>query len=254
MKRSIYIIYILILSLLLSACNIKFALNRPKFVDESFYDMWDNAFTFNSQKFDDCEFEYYISEAGTSSVNTRIFIYRYDDYLIFSIAYFSGGDGFMETFPLNEDQGEKFLELVENSTVDDEASYAQPGVGSYYCEYTLKNATLPKSVQPLDLKQLSLQLTEARDFSNNDYYHIFDFSDKEFNKFGKCYNKYISHSTSDVYFSIVSQIEKYIDKQLVSAEVLELNSEDAILKLEFLNDETVTITTTYGGCIVNIEK
>lgn len=167
MKRLVSVLCVIILFIcLLSGCA---ADDKPAsvadetFLAESTMRIPDDAFSFSGSEYEKIKFQSYLHEHGTSSVNSSILVYRYEDTLIFAVSYFQGALSAMETFVLNQDQGQAFLAMVDAcKKAKDTTSLLNRntmGMGSSYTKYILNNGSKDVSIEPLPLAELDLTLS-----------------------------------------------------------------------------------------------
>ena len=212
----------------------------------------DDAFKFSQSKSDFDSFSSYLHEKGTSSVNSRALIYRYDDYLIFSIAYFNCGTGGMETYFLSETQGKAFLDLARNyqrktNQQHNESQYYVVGSEEYYFQLTLNGETF--DIEPLPLDQLGLSLQDKNNLVSDDVIPS-NASSEDRNAFVKSSNSV--HHTNSLFNCIGAQVFALCGERILSFVSINVGQEDSDMEILLSNKDIHTIRVTNNGCVITL--
>ena len=258
-----FILFILIFTVLISGCSAKTEVNEDSSITDTAEFKTDiekncipdNAFRFSQSRNAIESFESYLHEKGTSSVNSRVLVYRYDDYLIISAAYFNCGNGKMETFFLTADQGEVFFELVHNYTKSDSADAQDEDgmlLGGNYSLFELRLDGEAISVEPLPLDQLNLSLKEIDIHEINTEESINISADSEsYNSFAdSSYAVYHSYSLFDC---ISDQINDICGEYIQDIESITVGKEESQMDVLLTDGETRSILVTNNACVIGLK-
>lgn len=197
-------------------------------------------------------FQYYRLSEGTGSDDKNVLIYRYRDYLVCAWYNFFCGDALCDTFLLTPEQGEAFLQLVENHEVTKEPEETD-GEGDDYNTYELKYKDEVHSVKKLKLASIDLDFSQLEPQSGDGMDdHIMDCFDISEDLEDKITDQ---DTLSDFvpwqcYHAIYRQIEAYTGEQIESAEDVEFNDLEFKLELTLENGDTMLVVATYTGCVV----
>ena len=255
MKKWIAIGMLLVLILNLIGCTEKkqhatdvlVSVADASFLTESTSSIPDEAFSFARANADSVNFDSYYREVGTSSDNSSILVYRYEDTLIAVQSYFFGGDAAMQTFALTQDQGEAFLELVANCReMKREKKKDLPAMGGYYDECVLHNGKDSVTIEPLDLSILDLPLKNEQEFELS--------SEKDFALPTEQSNEYVQKSmcasAPALYNCIGDQIESISGSPIDTVDSMIVGGIDTLMMATLENGSVHSFLVTNYGLVV----
>lgn len=209
----------------------------------------EGAFRFSEHDNSETGFQSYLHMRGTSSVNSRILVYRYDDYLIFAVAYQNGSESAMETYYLTCSQGEKFLNLVSDYQESETNDNGLKKMGGDESEFLLTLNGNEIDIVPLELSALNLELTDQNIlFEAN---HTDDFTAADMNE----YIKSSRIGTRDALLSCVrTQMTQISLCPVVSLSANHVGEIDSIITAILADGKELQLLITNDGCLVAVSK
>jgi len=219
------------------------------FLSESASTIPEDCFSFTNSEFSDIKFESYLHEHGTSSVNSSILIYRYNDTLIFSVSYFHGPESAMETFVLSQKQGDAFLLMVSNSEKAQQDTNKSQTLDGSYTKYILNSGSKEVIIEPLALSELGLSLKADNDLDFVDGYPFKIPSGDGVAVFPSELS--VGHSYPAFYSCIGEQANHLFGKAIASVEEIEVGPIDGLMHITLEDGSSHELLVTNAGFIVN---
>lgn len=217
------------------------------FLSESVSAIPETSFSFSKSEYADIKFESYLHEHGTSSVNSSILIYRYDDTLIFAVSYFQGPASAMETFVLSQEQGDAFLAMVSNCKKANQTDSGSHPLGGSYTEYILNDGAKQTVVEPLALSALGLTLKTEDDLTFVDGYPYKVPTGESAAIFPAMLT--VGHSYPAFYSCIGEQADRLFGSSIASVEEIEVGPTDGLMHVTLTDGSTHKLLVTTGGFI-----
>lgn len=209
----------------------------------------EGAFRISEQENSDIDFHSYIHRSGTSSVNSRILIYRYDDYLVFAVAYQNGPESVMETYYLTRNQGEKFLNLVSDYQESEKTDNGLQRMGGDESEYLLTLNGKEHEVLPLDLSVLNLELTDKDVLFETNLTN--DFTTANMNEYVKSSRIGMRDALLG---SVRAQMKQITLSPIVSLLVNHVGEIDSIMTAVLEDGKEFQLLTTNDGCLIAVSE
>ena len=219
------------------------------FLSESTSAIPENAFSFSNSEYKDVKFDSYLHEHGTSSVNSSILIYRYDDTLVFAVSYLQGPISAMETFVLNQEQGDSFLEMVGNYKKAKKENDNSNIIGGDYTKYKLNYSSKDIIIEPLPLSQLALTLKSDAELAFVDSYPFEVPSGDDNGTFPSMLT--VGHSYPALYSCIAEQANQLFGSRIASVEEIEVGPADGLMHVTLEDGTSHKLLVTNAGFIVN---
>lgn len=209
----------------------------------------EGVFRFSEQANSDVGFHSYIHMRGTSSVNSRIIMYRYDDYLVFAVAYQNGSESAMETYYLTRSQGEKLLNLVNDYQKSEKTDNGIKRMGGDESEYLLTLNGKEQEILPLDLSVLNLELTDKNVLFEANLTNDFTATSM---------NEYINSSRIGMRDALLgcvrAQMEQIALCPIVSLSANHVGEIDSIMTAVLADGKEFQLLITNDGCLVAVSE
>lgn len=209
----------------------------------------EGVFRFSEQDNSEIGFQSYIHMRGTSSVNSRILIYRYDDYLVFAVAYQNGPESVMETYYLTRSQGEQFLNLVSNYQESEKTDNEMKKMGGDESEFLLTLNGKEIEILPLDLSVLNLELTDKNVLFDANLTNDFTAANM---------NEYINSSRIGMRDALLgcvrAQMEHIALSPIVSLSANNVGEIDSIMTAVLEDGKEFQLLITNDGCLVAVSE
>lgn len=201
-------------------------------------------------------FEYYCCSSGSSSVNERYMIYPYEEELILVADYFNCGEGFAETYMLNDEQVEAFYEQLEKGIVkkeDKKRNDAEeiPADGGSSVQASL---CMDGEVQPakkLDLDAMGIELQDAGDiYETVDADEVCEIEGMQDLQYSKAWREtFFSVNLYEFEYMVQQQVEDILGEQVEEIEILDVG-ESCELEVETEDGDVHTFTMTVWGYVI----
>lgn len=204
------------------------------------------------------EIDYYYSRSGSGSVCVKYAIYQYEGDFIFVAHYFNCGDAYMETYPLDSVQKEKFLEAVKQCRPDKAAgSRALQGEGGYS-----EGKLLCAGGKQYPLKDFSLDTVGLvlRDMSDIDFVEDSSEELRVFSEEMAGLRDTYNDSENAVFFIGVEEFERMMYDQLTeqagekieTVDIIEAGEEDFLIEVMTGSGKALKATVTHMGFVRKI--
>lgn len=201
------------------------------------------AISGSEEKFVTEDIDYYYSMDGSSSVNTEYAVYQYRGEYIFVASYFDCGNTVIETYALNEEQKEKFLEALKdckiNKKLDKDSQPTDGGTVRSNHIYT-RGKQYPVTDLDFDSIGITLKAIHSIDFPEDISEKTKVFTSEEIQNLRDTYND----SENAVFFIHTDNFEKMIYDQLVEQTGEEI--ETVVIQETGIEDFLIVFKTESG--------
>lgn len=198
------------------------------------------------------EFEYYSYRTGSSSVSEGYVLYAYGDAIIFAADYFCCGNGFAETYVLNEEQVAELEKQLEKGMVADERkekSHDEEKEGSSSTSAKICFSGQCYPAKALNLLALDIELKDAGEIqyleAENDWNLEVD-ADLQ----SLWHRKDLFVGSYEYEQLVGSQVDMLLDGQIRNMTICEIGEEDYQLEVVTTKEEVYYFTVTMWGYVV----